>query len=194
MTQIATRALTHQIGIVRRRTDTNSLSSSTEEVAHAMSEIFEDVSRVLQGRLCWFLLMREDLIPDSKIVRGTSGSFDGSMGLQEEVPVSGLCHAAVDDGAILGVCALVSGCIGGGIEARVVAFADDDDRKPGEGFLGQSSRVCFCTRLFEKGEFFVDDGFILAFRDTVAVDDDVFRILFLVRAGPALKADFEHCV
>ena len=163
MTQIATRALTHQISIVRRWTDTNGFSSAAEEVAHAMSEIFENVSRVLQGRLWLFLLVREDLVPDGEVVSGTSVSFDGGMGLQEEIPVPGLCHAAVDDGAVFRVCALVGGCVGGGIEAGVVAFADDDDGNPGEGFLGQSSRVGFCTRLFEKGEFFVDDGVILAF-------------------------------
>lgn len=125
ITQEASSTRANQIGIVRRRTDTNRLRRTTEHVAHLVSEVLEDISRAGAGAVSRVAGV-EDLIPDGEVVSRTGSSLEGGVSLQEEVPVACLGDAAVDDGSgdwVLAVRVLL-GCW---VEAGVVAFSDDDD-------------------------------------------------------------------
>lgn len=80
ITQEASSTRTNQIGIVRRRTDTNRLRSTTEHVTHLVSEVLEDISRAGAGAASRVTGV-EDLIPDGEVVRRTGSSLEGGVSL-----------------------------------------------------------------------------------------------------------------
>ena len=73
-------------------------------------------------------------------------------------------------------------------------MADDDDGHAWETLLCVASWVDGFAGSFEEGELGVDDGVVLTFRDAVAVDDDVLRVLVFVVPGPELDARAEEVV
>lgn len=190
--QVAAGSSADQVRVIGRRTDTHSPGGTAEQIAQSVGEILEDIRRVLEGGDGF--LVGEDLVPDGKVVGRTGGALDGGVSLEVEVPVAGLCDAAVDDGAVLGVGGAVGVLVAGGVEAGVMAFADDDDGDAREVLLGACGGVGLYAGLLEQGQFLLDDDVVLAFGDTVAVDDDVLWEGVLVGARPALQPGLEHLV
>ena len=53
------------------------------------------------------LVFSKDFVVDDVVMSGSSGAFQGSMGLQEEIPISGFRDTPVNDGAISTVVILI---------------------------------------------------------------------------------------
>lgn len=80
ITQEASSARTNQIGIVRRRTDTNRLRRTAEHVTHLVSKVLEDISRAGAGAVSRVTGV-EDLVPDGEVVGRTGSSLEGGVSL-----------------------------------------------------------------------------------------------------------------
>lgn len=173
-TEIAPSPFAHKVRIVGRRTDADSFSSTTEKIAHAMRQALEIIGCIREGvHICSF---PEDLVVYDIVVSRPGGAMEGSVGLQEKVPVAGLSDAAVDDGA--------DTIVGGprisflslrGIETGVVAFADNDDGDFWKILLLVRRRVQIDASFAQKREIGVQDRFVLTFGVTIAVYEDIFR-------------------
>lgn len=104
----------------------------------------------------------ENLVPDSKVVCGASGSLQGGVCLEVEVPVTGFGDAAVDHGARLRVEGPLGFTLARGVEASVVPLSDDHDRHAGETLLGVGGWVRGSASLLQKGKLLVDYRVVLA--------------------------------
>lgn len=80
VTQEAPSTRTNQIGIVRRRTDTNRLRRTTEHVTHLVSEVLEDISRAGAGAISRVTGV-EYLVPDGEVVSRTGRSLESGVSL-----------------------------------------------------------------------------------------------------------------
>ena len=172
--EIAPRPITDQISVVGRRANTHRLGRAPEQVAQIVGQVLEGVGGAHERGL--HAALAEDLVVDDVVMRRPSGALEGGVGLQEEIPVAGLGDAAVDDGAVLWVARAVGVLRSGGVEAGVVAFADDGDGEAGLVVVFRRAGwvdvfACFS----ERGEFVFEDEGVLAFGDAVAVDEDVLR-------------------
>lgn len=164
LTEVAARTGTHQIGVVRRRTDADSLSGPAEEVAQVVRENLQDIRGTEIACLGGLRGVRgvENLVPDGEVVCGTRGSLQGGVCLQVEVPVAGLGDAAVDDGARLGVEGLFGFRLLCCVKPSVVPLANDHDGHAWEALLGVGGRVRGSAGLLQEGKLLVDHGVVLA--------------------------------
>lgn len=141
--QVSPRPLAQNIRMVRGRADTDSFGRAAIRVAERVGELLDLIGDRGRVPLGGGRARAEDLVEHDDVVRGPAGALQHGVRLQIELPQAFLGHAAVDDGARLQVGrALVVGGVGvhvagfGGVEAGMMAFADNDDGEAGQGFLG----------------------------------------------------------
>lgn len=121
-------ALTHDVGIVRWRTDAHSLRSAAKGVAERLRKLFN-----LVGDILALATGSKDLVQHDYVVCGAAGALDHVVRLQEEIPHTLFGHAAIDNGAGLEIATKPAAVVGvhvlvaGWVEARVVTLADDDN-------------------------------------------------------------------
>jgi len=68
MAQVSSGATTHEIGVVRRRATRNGFGGTTEEVAHVVREIFENVGVILEATIFGNRAGAEDLVVDDNVM------------------------------------------------------------------------------------------------------------------------------
>jgi hypothetical protein len=161
--QVAARTGTHQIGIVRRRTDADGLGGASEHVAEIVGKFLQGVRGAEIAWSAGFASV-EDLIPDGEVVGWTRGSLQSCVGLQVEVPVAGFGDAAVDNCARLRVMRLEVGFVSlCRVETGVVAFPDDHYSDAREALLRGRSRVGGIACLAQERKLCIDNSVVLAF-------------------------------
>jgi hypothetical protein len=108
--------------------------------------------------------------------------------------MSGLRNPTVNDSSGHWVRGAICVSGDGRIEASVVTLADHDNGHMREAAGCGASRVNRFTSLFEQGELLSKDKIVLAFRDTVTVDNNIFRVLVLVMPGPIPETGLQQGV
>lgn len=183
--QIRSAALTQQIRIVSRRADGDSLRRAVEEVAHIVRELLQ------------FIGLERNVVFDDDVVCRTRGALQTLVCLEPELAEDAAGDAAVDDGAgewvpgssiLLGV--VVRVFLFSRIEASMVALAYDDD-----GDLGVLSyfAVSLLESLDEGRQLMLEHELVLAFGDSIAVDDDLGGQLVVLLA-PQVQPLQYHCL
>ncbi len=158
-----------------------------------MCQVLEHIRGVLVRRSD--LALGEDLIQHDVVVGWACRALDGGMGLYEEVPIAGFGDAAIDAGAVFGVARAIGVGFLCGIEARMVALADNDDGDFWKPFLGVGGRVYVGAGFANQGKLGVDDDVVLPFGDTVPVDEEAFGERSVFASGfPEAEARGDHAV
>lgn len=159
-----------------------------------MREIFNDISDVLErGRNCLRIDLPENLVMHNVIVTWACGSLKCGVRLQEEIPVPRFSYPAVDDGAGFSVARPIAVLLGSGVESRFVPLAADYDGEAWKAFFGVGCWVHLFACAAEWGKLLREDHVVLAFRDSVTVDENVFGENGVFAFGlPEVKARLQH--
>lgn len=105
------------------------------------------------------------------------------MRLQEEIPVSTLGQATVDNGTVLGIGPFVGLTFGAGEKASMMAFTNDDDSDARKLSLCVWSRVQLSTCPYELRKLLIKHLQVLILRHPVAVDEEVLRKRLMISEG-----------
>jgi hypothetical protein len=140
-----------------------------------MRKIFNDISDVLeQERNRLRIDLPKNLVMHNVIVTWACGSLKYGVHLQEEIPVLHFSHTAVDGGAGFSIAKPIAVLLGSRVESRFVPLAADYDGEAWKAFFGVGYWVHLFAYAAELGKLLREDHVVLAFRDSVAVDENIF--------------------
>lgn len=159
-----------------------------------MGEVLEDIGSVLEATSGRNWTTAEYLIKNDDVVGWTCCTLESSVSLQVVVPHTSISDTTVNNSAILGVARpdisdLV--IVDSGVEASVVALANDDERHAWKALLLGSGRIGLIASLTHRRNLDVAAEVVLTLRDTIAVDQDVLRELTVVVLLPQSEARLE---
>lgn len=177
--KVTSRPRARNVGIVNRRRATDGLGSAAEHVAQTVRETLQSVGWRdirLDGVVAGLELRVSEYLISKDVIVGWAGcAFDGIVRLKEEVPIARFGDYTVHNEASLLV------AVFGDMrvfrrreEAGMMAFANHDKS---ETRLRSAAVVVvqIITSFSHRCQFLIKDLLVLAFRNPVAVNEDVLR-------------------
>jgi len=182
--EVGSTTLAKQVCVVCWWADRNGLGGAVEEVAQVVGELLHLIG------------LKGDVVLDDDVMSWACCSLKTLVSLKVELAQDLVGDAAVDDGSwkrvpgsLVSLRVVIRILHLGRVEASVVALADDDD-----GNLGM---LCLCTIHLVKGflkawQLRMQDSLVLAFRNSIAVHDNLRWKTLLILLLPQLKALHHH--